>query len=240
MNKEKEILQVYGEGVPKFDMSKYSSEMHRRSLLPVEIEIAESVDMSSNDNVTLTNTVIRELSNPKTEQEKKNNTEKTDLDVFVIKLASLTASPFERTWKEKLYAQADRQKRILEAFSTPTQRLINELHADSIIQSLNSQNETIEIKFKKLAEQWRKETVGIVSPFQKHANKNYLHIIKLGEKVIPYILRALQKKPDDWFLALEILLPEGEQNPVTKDDSSSFKRTTEAWLNWGKKKGYLS
>ena len=88
----------------------------------------------------------------------------------------------------------------------------------------------IESKFNELVKKWKEETAVIESPTKKYLNENYLRIIKLGEKVIPFILKEMRLEPDDWFLALRVLT---ETNPVKPEESKNFKLATEAWIKWG-------
>jgi len=62
----------------------------------------------------------------------------------------------------------------------------------------------------------------------------YQKIILIGERAIPLILADLQKEPDHWFYALTRLT---KADPVKPEDN--FNQAVEAWLNWGKKQGYI-
>jgi hypothetical protein len=84
--------------------------------------------------------------------------------------------------------------------------------------------------------QWKKETAGLSSPRSIRMNRNYQKIIGLGESVLPLILAELQREPNDWLYALEMIAKD-EENPVT--DEMGFKESLNAWINWGKTKGYL-
>jgi len=105
-----------------------------------------------------------------------------------------------------------------------------------------SQIENIDIKkeFQHLVKKWINETIASSSPLEKIANDNYLEIIKLGgahrEVVLQLIFQELNKKSDFWFKALKHISGE---NPVKPEEFSSYKLVKQAWLNWGKEKGYL-
>jgi hypothetical protein len=88
----------------------------------------------------------------------------------------------------------------------------------------------IKLKFQELCTKWKIETITCASPTKKYLNENYLKIIKLGEKVIPFILQEMKRDPDDWFLALRIL---SETNPVNPEESKNFRLATDAWIKWG-------
>ena len=65
---------------------------------------------------------------------------------------------------------------------------------------------------------------------------NYLRIISLGWKVVPLILRELQREPAPWFLALRAIT--GEEN-VGREHPGNFRGMAEAWLAWGRERGYV-
>ena len=83
---------------------------------------------------------------------------------------------------------------------------------------------------------WEEEIAGLSSPPAIVLNKNYLKIIGMGESIVPLILIELKKKPKNWLFALEILIKE-EENPTNKE--MGYKESVQAWLNWGKLKGYI-
>ncbi|HUS50248.1 MAG TPA: hypothetical protein VMZ91_08775, partial [Candidatus Paceibacterota bacterium] len=66
-----------------------------------------------------------------------------------------------------------------------------------------SEEELIERKFKELKEKWEKETCFLSDPTLIFGNSNYKEIIKIGKKVIPFILEDLKNKPNFWMNALE-------------------------------------
>ena len=92
----------------------------------------------------------------------------------------------------------------------------------------------VQNKFNELSQKWEQETSGLSSISKKMTNLNYLKIIALGKIVVPFILESLQTKPDHWFLALKALTDEDPTQP--EDD---FEQAVEAWLNWGKQKGFI-
>jgi len=50
------------------------------------------------------------------------------------------------------------------------------------------------------------------------------------------LLRELERKFGHWFLALKSITRE---DPVTPEQRENIKEMIEAWLNWGRKKGYI-
>jgi len=83
---------------------------------------------------------------------------------------------------------------------------------------------------------WKEETVGLSSPSTIRMNRNYQKIIGLGDSIIPLILSELEKNPDDWFYALEMLVKD-EENPI--NDDMGFNESIKTWITWGKNKGLI-
>ena len=64
----------------------------------------------------------------------------------------------------------------------------------------------------------------------------YYQIIGMGPKVVPLILRELEKETDHWFWALEAITGE---NPVKEDDAGDMRASARAWLEWGRRNGLI-
>lgn len=91
-------------------------------------------------------------------------------------------------------------------------------------------------KFVELANRWHEEIEHLSSPSRITDNDTYLKIISMGESVIPFILRDLQKRGGDWYRALRILSGT-DQVPIK--DRGDVPRMKESWLRWGHDKGYI-
>ncbi len=63
----------------------------------------------------------------------------------------------------------------------------------------------------------------------------YQQIIGLGSSVIPLILEDLAKEPDHWGWALEAITGE---NPVPEEAAGDITAIADAWLAWGRDRGY--
>jgi len=50
------------------------------------------------------------------------------------------------------------------------------------------------------------------------------------------ILRELQKEPAPWFLALRVITGE---DTVGRNDAGNFSKMADAWLTWGRERGYI-
>ena len=53
--------------------------------------------------------------------------------------------------------------------------------------------------------------------------------------VVPLILAELATEPDHWFWALHAIT---EENPVAPKDSGNVGKMTDAWIKWGRQRGY--
>ena len=89
-------------------------------------------------------------------------------------------------------------------------------------------------KFQGLATQWKRDTEHLSSMTKMILHRAYQQIIGLGPAAIKFILQELQEHPDYWFWALESI---SGKNPVQPEDD--FDGAVRAWLNWGKREGYI-
>ena len=92
-------------------------------------------------------------------------------------------------------------------------------------------------RFRKLMEEWHKDTEGLALSSRKCSHPAYLKIIGMGKSAIPLILNELAKEPDHWFLALRVLT---DANPVREEDAGKMRAMAESWLRWGRERGYLN
>ncbi len=92
-----------------------------------------------------------------------------------------------------------------------------------------------EIKFRRLADEWERETAmhSVTSKIVLHPA--YQRIIGMGPTVIPLILRQMKKKPGHWFWALDALT--GGESPA--EGAANLLEATSSWIKWGESKGYL-
>jgi len=82
---------------------------------------------------------------------------------------------------------------------------------------------------------WRRETKHYSSVMSMVTHPSYLRIIGMGRQILPLLLRELESRPDHWLVAL---------NAITGEDPASaectFQQAIGAWLQWGRKRGYLA
>jgi hypothetical protein len=94
-----------------------------------------------------------------------------------------------------------------------------------------------EQRFRELATHWKAETKFVSNVTTKSMHPAYQKIIGMGERALPLILRDLvDNGPNDWFWALNVI---ADDNPVTDGIAGNMAAMTEAWLQWGRKAGYL-
>jgi hypothetical protein len=95
-----------------------------------------------------------------------------------------------------------------------------------------------EERFRRLAAEWKRRTFLLSKISAKVMDDSYQKIIGMGPVAIPFILRDLcDNGPNHWFWALHAIT---EENPVPEEAVGNIKAMTEAWLQWGREKGYLN
>jgi type I restriction enzyme M protein len=92
----------------------------------------------------------------------------------------------------------------------------------------------LELEFKAHVEKWHKDTRHTSSLTKMISHPSYRRIMGMGRDALPLVLRELKERPDHWLVALNAITGE---DPVPAD--SKFNEAVEAWLAWGKGKGYL-
>lgn len=101
---------------------------------------------------------------------------------------------------------------------------------------LRAQREDVEIKFNELVNEWRAQRTRASSFSSANASlPAYQFIIGMGEKALPYILRELSKKDEDWYWALKAI---SREDPVPPEHRGKRSLMRQLWLEWGKAKKY--
>lgn len=90
--------------------------------------------------------------------------------------------------------------------------------------------------FARLNREWRAEVRFVSSTTKRVLHPAYQQIIGLGPAAIPYILRELESRGGHWAWALTAIVRE---DPVPADAAGDVARITNAWLEWGRREGYL-
>ena len=96
------------------------------------------------------------------------------------------------------------------------------------------QAETVEQRLRRLEAAWEADTLVLSDPDRIIGHPAFQEIIRLGEAVVPLMLRDLQAGPRLWVWALPRITGE---NPVPPEDAGNVRKMSEAWLRWGQAKG---
>lgn len=91
--------------------------------------------------------------------------------------------------------------------------------------------------FRRLVAEWKagRNPTAVASRMVNHAA--YRSIIRMGPIATGMVLEELRREPDEWFYALAKLTGE---KPVPDACRGRFPQMVDAWLQWGKKNGYLA
>jgi hypothetical protein len=97
------------------------------------------------------------------------------------------------------------------------------------------QTTTVEERFRRLETTWIAATGALSDDADIVEHPAFREIVGLGEAVVPLMLRDLAQRPRLWVWALQEITGE---NPVPVADRGKIARMSEAWLRWGRAKGY--
>jgi hypothetical protein len=91
--------------------------------------------------------------------------------------------------------------------------------------------ESLEQRFLRLAGTWLAETSHVSSSSELVAHPAFHEIVDLGEAVVPFVLRELERRSGHWHRALKRIT---HADPVSPSDRGDVDKMAEAWLRWGK------
>ena len=97
-----------------------------------------------------------------------------------------------------------------------------------------TRGDDLNAKFRAYAETWRRQTRHLSSLTRIVSHPAYRAIVELGKPVLPLLLSELRDRPAHWLVALNQISGEDPARP-----GSTFTEAVEAWLEWGRKLGYL-
>lgn len=100
----------------------------------------------------------------------------------------------------------------------------------------NPDDQALQEKFNTLATQWINDVEGMSSTVEMTKHPSYQEIVNMGEPIIPLLLGNLDQNPLYWLHALRQITNE---NPVNPEQKGKINQMAQAWLNWGKEKGYI-
>jgi hypothetical protein len=83
---------------------------------------------------------------------------------------------------------------------------------------------------------WLADTMFTSSVSEMTALPSYRVIVGLGTFAVPFLLRELETRPADWFLALAEIT---KDDPVPADAHGDFDRVRDSWLDWGRSHGFI-
>ncbi len=95
--------------------------------------------------------------------------------------------------------------------------------------------QTLQQRFAELSTKWKKETGHLSNVTKKCTHPAYQQIIGMGPDAVLLILKDLKESKADWFWALTAITGE---NPISEEIAGNIKKMTEAWLQWGRMRGY--
>jgi hypothetical protein len=90
-------------------------------------------------------------------------------------------------------------------------------------------------QFEQLAASWEAETEFMSRQSQAVIHPDYQRIIGMGPVAVPLILERLRDNPDNWFWALAAITGEDPG-----ENSTTLMDAREAWLDWGRERGYVN
>ena len=91
-------------------------------------------------------------------------------------------------------------------------------------------------QFKKLADQWERETALLSNSSRAAEHPALQEIISMGQPAVPLILKRMQSQGGHWFEALHRITGE---DPVNPRDRGNIVAMQKSWLDWGKRNGAI-
>jgi hypothetical protein len=95
--------------------------------------------------------------------------------------------------------------------------------------------ETLEQRFRRLEAALTAATGVLSADTDITQHPAFREIVGIGKAVVPLMLRDLEQSPRLWVWALPEITGE---NPVPPEDRGYIAKMSEAWLRWGRAKGY--
>lgn len=93
-----------------------------------------------------------------------------------------------------------------------------------------------ELRFRRLADQWRTDTRALSSDSDIVSNFSYQQIIGMGARALPLIFDEMGQHGGRWFWALRAITGE---NPIRPEDRGNVRRMTETWLEWAHERDHV-
>jgi len=90
-------------------------------------------------------------------------------------------------------------------------------------------------RFGELSRAWEEATGHLSSMTAASNHPAYQEIIRLGQAVVPLLLRDLEENQGHWFIALREIT---SVNPIPPSAAGNIPEMVNAWLSWAKDNGY--
>jgi hypothetical protein len=87
-----------------------------------------------------------------------------------------------------------------------------------------------------LAQKWQQERLRGADIHEIIESPSYQEIVKIGQRAIRPLLLMVRRNPDHWFPALVAIT---RANPVPAESEGRIKEMADAWIKWGKERGYI-
>jgi hypothetical protein len=100
-----------------------------------------------------------------------------------------------------------------------------------------AQRLTTEERFRALVAAWKEEARYLSNTRQMVLLRPYQAIIGMGFPAVRMLLEELQREPDHWFWALEVIT---DTNPIPEDARGNVEKMAAAWIDWGKRTGVIT
>ncbi len=104
-------------------------------------------------------------------------------------------------------------------------------HSIDVIDSDAEERDT----FEQLAREWKRNRKRGMDLDDMIMDSAYQRIVGMGKPAIRYLLERLADKPDHWFWALFAITGD---NPVRPEHEGRLAAMADAWIGWGRKRGY--
>ena len=95
--------------------------------------------------------------------------------------------------------------------------------------------ETVEKRFRQLEATWMAEAGHHSSTTKLVNHPAFQEIVRMGQAVVPFLLRDLEEKPRLWVWALPEIT---KADPVPAADRGNIAKMSAAWLCWAHANGY--
>ena|SRR5579862_7275373 len=113
--------------------------------------------------------------------------------------------------------------------------------AEAAVEELNGSVHAVDLhlevekRFVRLRDEWKVQRRHESSTLKVVLLPAYQQIIGMGPAAVPLLLRELETNVDNWFWALMAITGE---DPVPEEMRGDGQAMAQAWLAWGKERGY--